>query len=220
MKIAAKRPVGRPRIDIRPRRRTAPQEILVVAARLFAARGYEGTSTREIAKAAGLRQAGIFHYYPRKIDILIALAERVVLPAVDLLDAIAGQPGPGAEKLYRFLYMDILHLCDQPYDVAAVATLREGRGPRFRRFWVARGKMVDTIEGWIRQGISARDLEADDPKLAARVVFGTLEATFSWYKPSREPPPRAVARAVASQTLRGLLRDPARLAEVRDRAEQ
>ena len=64
------------------------QAILIAAAiSLFAARGFRGTTTKEIAKAAGVSEALVFKYFPTKRALYAAiLAEKANLSA--LLEAV------------------------------------------------------------------------------------------------------------------------------------
>jgi len=53
------------------------QHILNTALSLMAQRGVDGTSMRDLAAAAGLNVASLYHYFPSKRDLLVAvLAER------------------------------------------------------------------------------------------------------------------------------------------------
>lgn len=45
---------------------------------MFAERGYERTTTREIARAAGISEGTIFKYFPTKHDLLLAFINREV----------------------------------------------------------------------------------------------------------------------------------------------
>ncbi|NKS66480.1 TetR family transcriptional regulator, partial [Rhodococcus hoagii] len=84
----------------RPRRRRsvktdgdAREKILDAAETLFAAHGFDATSTAAVAGAAGVPKGLIFYYFPTKADILTALlAER--LPA-EPLDDLAPLVAPG-----------------------------------------------------------------------------------------------------------------------------
>lgn len=61
-----------------PKRFTADerrQQLVQIATRLFAEKGFSGTTTREIAKAAGVTEAIIFRYFPRKDDLYAAILE-------------------------------------------------------------------------------------------------------------------------------------------------
>ncbi len=209
------RPVGRPRVDQRPRKLPPKEEILVAAGQLFAENGFAGTSTRAIAQAAGLRQGGIYHYYPQKLDILEALAEQMSLPSMKRLAEVDSEAITPSAKLYRFLFLDLLDLSSLPYDIAALFSLREVRTDRFRRFWKRRRRILATLEHWIREGVARGEFSADDPKLAAIIALATQESTFSWYRQRDKRSPAVVATAVADQIVRSLLRDPSGLEIVR-----
>lgn len=56
--------------------------ILDAAERLFAERGFEGTSTRAITDAAGVAAGLAFYYFPKKADILDAIVTERGLAAV------------------------------------------------------------------------------------------------------------------------------------------
>jgi len=48
------------------------QQILTAATELFAASGYYGTSTREIARVAKVNETSIYRYYPGKRELFLA----------------------------------------------------------------------------------------------------------------------------------------------------
>ncbi|MCE3224128.1 MAG: putative Transcriptional regulator acrR, partial [Nitrospira sp.] len=57
------------------------------AAALFAAKGFKGTTTKEIARAAGISEALVFKYFPTKRALYTAiLAEKA--PLSELLSAV------------------------------------------------------------------------------------------------------------------------------------
>ncbi len=61
--------------------------LITAAASLFAAKGFNGTTTKEIAKAAGVSEALVFKYFPTKRALYAAiLAEKVTVS--ELLDAV------------------------------------------------------------------------------------------------------------------------------------
>jgi AcrR family transcriptional regulator len=51
------------------------RQILRAAARLFAARGFDNTSTAEIAARAGMSSGNLFHYFSSKREIFAAIFE-------------------------------------------------------------------------------------------------------------------------------------------------
>jgi AcrR family transcriptional regulator len=61
--------------------------IISAAAALFAAKGFNGTTTREIAKTAGISEALVFKYFPTKRALYAAiLAEKVQIS--QLMDSV------------------------------------------------------------------------------------------------------------------------------------
>ncbi len=60
-----------------PDRRTT---ILERALELFARQGYAGTGMRAIARAAGIREATLYHYFPTKEELMNAVVEHYLTP--------------------------------------------------------------------------------------------------------------------------------------------
>src|SRR5918995_226707 len=65
-----RRPTARQRIAAARR-----EQILKTALKLFAAQGFDATSTRQIAKEVGVAEGLIFHYFPTKASLLTAILE-------------------------------------------------------------------------------------------------------------------------------------------------
>jgi AcrR family transcriptional regulator len=51
------------------------EEVIAAARHVMAARGFHGTPTTEIAKAAGISQAYLFRLFPTKLELFLALTE-------------------------------------------------------------------------------------------------------------------------------------------------
>lgn len=74
------------------------QRILDTALSLMAQRGVDGTSMRDLATAAGLNVASLYHYFPSNRDLLVAvLEERGYLQDLAATDAPTGVRGPTTE---------------------------------------------------------------------------------------------------------------------------
>ena len=52
------------------------KQLIDTAMQLFSVHGFAGTTTREIARAAGVNEAIIFRYFPHKDDLYAAILER------------------------------------------------------------------------------------------------------------------------------------------------
>ena len=79
---------------------TRREELLAVATKLFAARGYHGTRMDDVADAVGLNKATVYHYYASKSLILYDIYKG----AADFtVDALHDDPTASArETIYHF----------------------------------------------------------------------------------------------------------------------
>ncbi|MFD4759318.1 TetR/AcrR family transcriptional regulator [Streptomyces sp. NPDC058439] len=101
------------------------RHIINAAAELFAAKGFERTTTAEICKAAGMSAGNLFHYFPNKRAIFHAVfeddehdgatkAERFAAartaddPWTALLDTVDLLAAPAAEPLVPALVMEAM----------------------------------------------------------------------------------------------------------------
>ncbi|MER6027516.1 TetR family transcriptional regulator [Streptomyces sp. NPDC001851] len=79
--------------------------ILTAAREEFSERGYEKTSVRGIAKAAGVDPALVHHYFGTKEQVFEAAIEVAFAPALNAPNAVADGPLEGVgERLTRFVF--------------------------------------------------------------------------------------------------------------------
>jgi len=82
----------------------ARTRILDAAELLFADRGYDATSTARIAKLAKVPKGLVFHYFPQKMDVLVALIdERTFVEEIpdEAVEALPGDPAGTLAGLAR-----------------------------------------------------------------------------------------------------------------------
>ncbi|MFF4832785.1 TetR family transcriptional regulator [Streptomyces sp. NPDC001315] len=81
------------------------ERILAAAREEFSERGYEKTSVRGIAKAAGVDSALVHHYYGTKEQVFEAAIEVAFAPALNAPTAVAdAPPDEVGERLARFIF--------------------------------------------------------------------------------------------------------------------
>ncbi|MFT4082365.1 MAG: TetR/AcrR family transcriptional regulator [Nocardioides sp.] len=110
------------------RRGEGRQRIVDAATELFITRGYAGTTTRDIAMKAGLRQPSLYTHFSVKADILVAVMMQTVRPSVDLAAELTADTGlGGVERLVRLVEFDVRMLCGGPWNIALLGYLPEVR---------------------------------------------------------------------------------------------
>jgi AcrR family transcriptional regulator len=149
--------------------------IITAAASLFAAKGFQGTTTREIAKTAGISEALVFKHFPTKRALYAAiLAEKAhfseLLEAAEeaakkkddarLFTLLAGyRIRKGADPtLLRLLLFSAL----EKHELSEMFFRKQ-----YRVFY-------DFLAGYIRRRIDDGEFRAVDPLLAARAFFGII----------------------------------------------
>ncbi len=81
------------------------ERILEAARQEFSEHGYEKTSIRGIAKAAGVDSALVHHYFGTKDQVFEAAVEVAFAPALTAADALAAGPAEDVgERLTRFIF--------------------------------------------------------------------------------------------------------------------
>ena len=105
------------------------EQLVEAAMDVFADRGFAGTSTAEVARAAGLSQAYLFKLFPTKAELAMAVVERCFeRTAGAFAAAIAGARESGEDvmpavgKAYRDLVSDPSTLLVQLHAQAAAVT--------------------------------------------------------------------------------------------------
>ena len=141
------RATGRgPRMPAEQRR----ELVLGEAMAAFAAHGYAGTSTEEVARRAGISQPYLFRLFPTKKALFLALVERCFRRVRDEFAAAAGEL-TGEEAMtamadaYEALLDDriLLLLQMQAYAACEDPEIRDATRTGFRKLW----EQVERITG-------------------------------------------------------------------------
>jgi AcrR family transcriptional regulator len=106
------------------------EAVLVAAMEVFGDRGFLGTPTLDIAKAAGISQAYLFRLFPKKEDLVLAVVERSNERIYDTFAAVAAQaraegrdPGEAMGEAYAELLEDRRLLLTQIHQHAAAVAM-------------------------------------------------------------------------------------------------
>lgn len=102
----------------RPGATTSRDAILAAARELFGSRGYEGTTIRGIATAAGVDPALVHHFFGSKDELFLTVLEVPETVMAGIPPLIAGDPGNAGTHVARFY----LGLYESPGTRAAMLT--------------------------------------------------------------------------------------------------
>lgn len=197
---------------------TTRERILYEASNLFARQGYHGASTRDIARAVGIRQPSLFHHFASKAEILQTLLASDLDEALPFVEAVARAEAPAGLRLYRYLHHDVEHLTGSPYDLSGVYTEEVMQHPDFAEWARERARLHAAVERIVQDGIASGEFVAVPPALVREAIAGILVRTLTLYSGHRAGAPPDIGDEVASFVLRALLTDPGKLDAIGDAA--
>src|SRR5690606_7073347 len=197
-----------------PRKRSTHRrsaEIIDAAARVFAARGYHGAKTQDIADLLNIRQASLYYYFPSKEVALEIVCTRGVEDFYKAAQAIADGPGSAAERLAALIRSHISPNLDRGDFVKVFLTQRQFLPNESRRRVGKWSKQIEKIfESVIRGGIRSGEFRSDvDSRLATLAVLGMANGVAAWYAKENISIERIGGEFVAL-ALQGLCKQPAR----------
>ncbi|MBS7546963.1 TetR/AcrR family transcriptional regulator [Dietzia massiliensis] len=186
---------------------TRREELLSIAAGLFAERGLRATTVRDIADAAGILSGSLYHHFSSKeaivdeilrgfLDALFGEYRRIVEAGLGPRETLEQLVRASFEAIHRdrddvAIYQDELkHLRGNPrFDY-----LRE-RNTEFREMW------TDVLT----RGMESGDFRGDlDVRLTYRFLRDTVWVAVRWYRPDDENDHAAIADQYLNIVLDGL----------------
>jgi|TARA_B100000614_G_scaffold249215_3_gene257933 AcrR family transcriptional regulator len=220
-KDARKKPsrtVGRPRSADMPVSGDPRADIIAAAARLFRAKGIAGASVREIAEEAGLRKASLYYYFPSKEEIVYAMIEGVLAPALGMQKELARKPLSEAAKLYLYLRFDVEMLCSAPYDCTWLLAHGDLSDERMAAHWKEREKLLVWLRARLREGHAKGEFVACDAAAVAKAMLAATEYSVTWAERADISRLKRNAEEVAALLVRGVLAPGVSLDKVRAEA--
>ncbi|WP_205761924.1 TetR/AcrR family transcriptional regulator [Arthrobacter mobilis] len=150
------------------------EKILHEASKLFAAKGYHGTSTRDIAAAVGIRQPSLFYHFPTKHDIAHRLFELDLEETLVLAARSARAGGPALPRLRQIADHELEVIFGSPVDVRGLYLTELLREEEFADWRGKYDNMLAAFAQIIRQGQDGSEILPLDAQVLAQAFDGLL----------------------------------------------
>src|SRR5881394_2482594 len=161
-------------------------ELTRAAARLFAEKGYHGTSIGDLAEALGVQKGSLYAHIESKADLLWEVAREGAAAFRAGLDGVPDE-GPVVDRIRAALRAH-LRVVSEQLDVATVF-VREWRyldGERREEVLAERRRYEERIRDLFREGRELSELRADlDDAGAALLFLSAANWAYTWLRPGR-----------------------------------
>ncbi len=190
--------------------RHSRESVIQAAGKLFALRGYHGTSMQDLGNELGLFKSSIYSHVSSKEDLLLEVVRRAERLFNESAQKALESGGGEAERLRALItghlwvildhrdeastFLNEARALDEPYREAVIAA-RDGYERLFRQV--------------IRAGIrSGEFVQGTDPVMTTIFILSILNAVGRWYRPGGRLERQELAREMWGFVSSGLVRSP------------
>lgn len=180
-------------------------DVLAAATKVFSERGYHGASMQDVADAAGMQKASLYHHVGQKEDLLFAIHELMIDELTALTLPVVSSSRSPAEKIRDVIAVALEFIAVHRegarvllQDIGAVS------GPRWDSVMAKRDIFEQLVEGVIADGTRTGHFAPTRPEIATRGILGMVNWCYTWFRPDGELSAREVADILASTAIDGL----------------
>ena len=162
-------------------------EVTREAAKLFAQKGYHGTSIGDIAEALGVQKGSLYAHIASKEDLLYETMREGAAAFHGALDAIP-EDAPVPDRI-RLALRGHLRVVAEQLEVATVFVQewRYLQGERRDEIVAERRRYEERIRDLFREGRELGELRADlDEGMAALLFLSAANWAYTWLRPERD----------------------------------
>ncbi len=158
-------------------------EFLDAAAAVFAAKGYHGATTGDIAARLGIKQGSLYYYFRSKEEALEQVCLVGVKGFVQTIEDITASDVSLREKIARTVAAHLGALATRKDYVVVFLDQRQHLPPDRRGEILAQSRRyVQVIEDILKSGRDSGEIKSStDPRLAALNLVGLCNSVADWY---------------------------------------
>ncbi len=198
--------ISRPLTSVGRQRR---EHILCTARKMFAVRGFHGTSMDDLADSAGLNKATLYYYYARKSLLLFDIYGQV---ASATMSAVRSDPNSAPRLVLQRCTVNLLQVIAADPDGAAVYFQESPYiGEWFTKDQVdeirrAEAFVYEQIRDVIDRGVAVEEFRSCDSHVLALGYIGMTLGSHRWLTPGSPEGAVRIANEINRVLWRGLSR--------------
>jgi AcrR family transcriptional regulator len=181
------------------------RRLLIAAVDAFAARGYHGTSTRDIADRAGLSPAGVYVHFASKEDLfyrITLLGHQQTLNNAVVAAASVGHAGPArrlhavieAQTTWQARHHTTARVVE--YDLPALSA------EHYEEISSLRRRIATLVRGVLEEGANAGIFDVPDVDGTTLALLSMVTDVARWYPSNTRQSPEELGKLYADLALR------------------
>lgn len=193
------------------------QSILDSAAALFADVGYPSAKMLDIAKACGASKSMLYHYFPAKDDLLLALLSEHLERLLAEINLAIENHGPAKKRLSAFVEAFVQKsVQSRQRHVSAMNDVKFLPPNMQRPLQRLQRRVIDRVAALLRE--VNPELAESSYKPYTMLLLGMLNWTDLWYQPGGQMKPQELCERISRLFLRGFLAERGEMTERPSRA--
>jgi TetR/AcrR family transcriptional regulator, cholesterol catabolism regulator len=182
------------------------QHILRHAAQIFADRGFEGASIRDISRATGISLSGLYYYFESKQKLLYLIQKHAftsILSRLQLRLAAAAAP---EERLKLFIQNHLEYFLAHPAEMKVLSHEEGAVEEPYKKEIAVIKRRYYTLAREIFDDLAAREAMSElNPRIAVLSLYGMMNWVYKWHNPKVDPRAKELAGTISEIFLRGVL---------------
>lgn len=187
-----------------PRARQKRRRVMEAAAALIAEKGYHETSMRDIAAALGMSAASLYHYFPGKEDLVVALQRECFDDLFSRARQKLATVSDPTERLYAFIQNHMTFFVE---NIALIRVLlHEDMGlSKANRDEIRNYKQeyMTFAESILREVPREEGAPPIDPRIVVFSLFGMMNWFYTWQHAAPDLDGQDLAHAITQIFLSG-----------------
>jgi TetR/AcrR family transcriptional regulator, cholesterol catabolism regulator len=181
-------------------------EILDYATEVFAEKGYEGASMRDLSRLSGISLAGLYYYFESKEKLLYIIQQHTFSTIIERLrERLAASRDP-ENRIRIFVHNHIEYAVAKQKAMKVLSheddVLKNSYGAELAAI---KREYYRICVGLVEELVKAEGLgSAIGTRTAVMVLFGMMNWLYTWYNPRFDPGADVLAREFSDIFLRGV----------------
>jgi TetR/AcrR family transcriptional regulator, cholesterol catabolism regulator len=182
------------------------QHILHHSANIFADRGFEGASIRDLSRATGISLSGLYYYFHSKQKLLYLIQLKAFTDILQALEKRLVDVQDPENRLRTFIHNHLQYFLSHPAEMKVLAHEEEALEEPYRKEIAAIKRRYYNVAREIFDELPRqRSASALNPRVAVLSLYGMMNWIYKWHNPKLDPGAHQLSETIAAIFFRGVL---------------